>query len=191
MRPIMFFVLLFAIAWQNAIAAGGDGWRKNNLLPQYCKDRAKGNQSPEWNKWRKTFGEASIHMHHYCSGLDAEQKAKSTLNQRERVYWLGRVVHQMSYVSGSCNTGHVLYPELHTRWGWALNEQGQIAEAVQHYQLALKAKRNYTLAYIRLSELYIKANQPDEARKVLESGLQAKPNSSALKKRLKKLESSE
>jgi tetratricopeptide (TPR) repeat protein len=97
----------------------------------------------------------------------------------------------MSYVSSACNTRHVLYPELHTRWGWALSELGQTAEAVQHYQLALKAKRNYTLAYIRLSELYLKANQPDEARKILESGLQAKPNSNALKKRLKKLESSE
>ena len=188
MRPIMIFVLLFAMAWQVAAAAGRDGWDKNtNMLPQYCKDRATG----RFEKWRNTFGEAYIHMHHYCSGVFAEQKAKVTLNQSERVSWLGRVVHQMSYVSGSCNTGHVLYPELHTRWGWALSQQGQVGEAVQHYQLALKAKRNYTLAYIRLSELYLEANQPDEARKVLESGLKARPNSSALKKRLKKIESSE
>jgi tetratricopeptide (TPR) repeat protein len=188
MRPIIFFVLLLAMVWQNSSAAGRETWHKNaNLLPQYCKDRAAGRDE----KWRNTFGEAYIHMHHYCSGVFAEQKAKSTLNQLERVNWLERVVHQMSYVSSACNTRHVLYPELHTRWGWALSERGQTAEAVQHYQLALKAKRNYTLAYIRLSELYIKANQPDEARKILESGLQAKPNSNALKKRLKKLESSE
>ena len=188
MRPIIFFVLLLAMVWQNSSAAGRETWHKNaNLLPQYCKDRAAGRDE----KWRNTFGEAYIHMHHYCSGVYAEQKAKSTLNQRERVNWLGKVVSQMRYVSSACNTGCVLYPELHTRWGWALSERGQTAEAVQHYQLALKAKRNYTLAYIRLSELYIKANQPDEARKILESGLQAKPNSNALKKRLKKLESSE
>jgi tetratricopeptide (TPR) repeat protein len=188
----MFFVLLLAMAWQNAMAAGGDGWHKNtHLLPQYCKDKAKGNQSPEWNKWRKTFGEAYMHMHHYCAGIYAEQKAKSILNQQERLSALQRVVGQMRYVSSACNTGCVLYPELHTRWGWALSEQGQVAEAIQHYQLALKAKRNYTLAYVRLSELYLEANQTDEARKVLESGLKARPNSSALKKRLKKLESSE
>ena len=187
-RSILLFVLLSAIAWQNSSAAGGETWKsETHLLPQYCKDRAAGRDE----KWRNTFGEAYIHMHHYCSGVHAEQKAKSTLNQRERVNWLGKVVSQMRYMSGSCNTKCVLYPELHTRWGWALSEQGQTAEAIQHYQLALKAKRNYTLAYVRLSELYLKANQPDEARKVLESGLKAKPNSRALKKRLKKLESSE
>jgi tetratricopeptide (TPR) repeat protein len=193
MCRILIFVLFFTTAaWQSSVAAVGEHWSKNTqLLPQYCKDRAKGAQSPEFNKWRSTFGEAYIHMHHYCKGVFAEQKAKSTLDQRERARWLMSAASQMQKVSGSCNTGHVLYPELHTRWGWALNEQGQTVEAIQHYQLALKAKRNYTLAYVRLSELYLKANQPDEARKILELGLQARPNSSALKKRLKKLESSE
>ena len=192
MRPILFIVLLITMTWQNVSVAGGETWKSNTqFLPQYCKDRAKGGQSPEFSKWRSTFGEAFIHIHHYCKGVFAEQKAKSILDQRERARWIMSAASQMQKVSGSCKAGHVLYPDLHTRWGWALGEQGQIAEAIQHYQLALKAKRDYTLAYIRLSELYLDANQPDEARKVLESGLRAKPNSNALKKRLKKLESSE
>ncbi|MGB5337773.1 MAG: tetratricopeptide repeat protein, partial [Gammaproteobacteria bacterium] len=153
------------------------------ILPQYCKDRAAGRHE----KWRRTFGDAFIHMHHYCSGVFAEQQAKSILNKREQAYWLGRVAHQMKYVSGSVDTRHVLYPELHTRWGWALSEQGQTAEAIKHYQLAIQAKRNYTLAYARLSDLYLEANKPDEARKVLESGLKVSPNSRSLKRRLKKL----
>jgi tetratricopeptide (TPR) repeat protein len=186
----MFFVLLLAMALQNTTAVGGDGWHKDiHLLPQYCKDNAAG--KGRFEKWRSTFGEAYIHMHHYCAGVSAELKAKSTLNQQERVSALQRVVGQMRYVSSSCSTRCVLYPELHTRWGWALSELGQVGEAVQHYQLAIKAKRNYTPAYARLSELYLKSNQVDEARKILESGLKAKPNSSALKRRLKKLESSE
>ena len=191
-RTILIFILVLTVAWQNSLADVTESWRKNTQLsPQYCKDRAKGVQSPEFSKWRNTFGDAYIHMHHYCAGIHAEQKAKNILNKGEQDYWLGRVVHQMKYVSGSVNTGHVLYPDLHTRWGWALSEQGQIAEAMQHYQLAIKAKRNYTLAYARLSELYLKANQPDEARKILESGLKASPNSKMLKRRLEKLESSE
>ena len=190
MRSIMFFVLLSAMLWHNAVVAGGGGLNNNaNLLPQYCKDNAAGKS--RFEKWRSTFGEAYIHMHHYCAGVSAELKAKSTLNQQERVSALQRVVSQMRYMSSSCNTKCVLYPELHTRWGWALGELGQVGEAVQHYQLAIKAKRNYTLAYVRLSELYLEVNQPDEARKILESGLKARPNSSALKKRLKKLDSSE
>jgi tetratricopeptide (TPR) repeat protein len=190
MRKMLIFILVLASAWQNSLADVTESWRKNTqLLPQYCKDRAKG--GPEFSKWRNTFGEAFIHMHHYCSGIHAEQKAKSVLNKGERGWWLGRVVHQMQYVSGSVDTRNVLYPELHTRWGWALSEQGQIAEAIQQYQLAIKAKQNYTLAYAKLSELYLKANQPDEARKVLESGLKASPNSRLLKRKLEKLGSSQ
>ena len=192
MRTVLIFILVLTVTWQNSLADVTESWSKNTqLLPPYCKDRAKGVQSPEFSKWRNTFGDAYIHMHHYCSGIHAEQKAKNILNKGEQDYWLGRVVHQMKYVSGSVNTGHVLYPDLHTRWGWVLSEQGQIAEAMQHYQLAIKAKRNYTLAYARLSELYLKGNQPDEARKILESGLKASPNSKMLKRRLEKLESSE
>ena len=186
----MFFVLLSAMLWHNAVVAGGDRWNNNtNLLPQYCKDNAAG--KGRFEKWRSTFGEAYIHMHHYCSGVFAEQKAKTTLNQQERAHWLGRVVHQMGYVSGSCKRGCVLYPELHTRWGWALSEQGQVAEAIQHYQLAFKEKPDYAPAYARLSEMYLEINQTEEARKILESGLKASPNSKMLKRRLDKLDLSD
>ncbi len=190
-RPTLFFILLLAMVWQNASAREVERWNKNtHLLPPYCKDIAKGSGSRERTKWSGTFGEVYIHMHHYCAGVFAEQQAKSALNKRERANQLGQVVSQMKYVSGSCNAGCVIYPELHTRWGWALGEQGQTAEAIKHYQLALQAKENYTPAYVRLSELYLEANQPDEARKTLESGLKASPNSRSLKKRLKELESS-
>jgi len=187
MTKLLFFALLFAVVIQNSSAAGRETWDQNTLLlPQYCKDRAAGHDE----KWRGTFGETYIHMHHYCSGIFAEQKAKSSLNQRERGNWLGRVISQMRYVSSACDARCVLYPELHTRWGWALGEQGQIAEAIKHYQLAFQAKQSYTPAYARLSELYLKNNQPDEARKVLESGLKASPKSRLLKKRLGELGSS-
>jgi tetratricopeptide (TPR) repeat protein len=192
MRTILIFILVLTVTWQNSLADITEHWKKNTqLLPQYCKDRAKVGQSPEFSKWRNTFGDAFIHMHHYCKGVFAEQKAKMTLDKGERAHWLMTVVSQMQKVSGSCDTRNVLYPDLHTRLGWALSEQGHVAEAMQHYQLAIKAKRNYTLAYVRLSELYLDLNQPDEARKILESGLKAKPDSRTLKKRLKKLDSSE
>ena len=93
-------------------------------------------------------------------------------------------------MSGACNTECAIYPDLHTRWGWALGEQGRTAEAIGHYQLVFKAKPNFALAYARLSELYIEIDQPEDAREILESGLKASPNSRSLKRRLEKLESS-
>ncbi len=188
LRSILFLVLLLAVAWQNSLAREVERWSKNtHLLPPYCKDIAKGSGSSERAKWSGTFGEVFIHMHHYCAGIFAEQQAKSALNKRERATQLGKVVSQMKYVSGACNAGCVIYPELHTRWGWALGEQGQAAGAIQHFQLAFQAKQNYAPAYARLSELYLETNQPDEARKTLELGLKASPNSRMLQRRLKEL----
>jgi tetratricopeptide (TPR) repeat protein len=187
MRAILLIVVGLSVSWHNLAAASG-GWKQNTqLLPQYCKDRAKGSQSSEWGKWRGTFGKSYIHMHHYCDGIYAEHEVRGSLDKGKRDHWLGIVVHEMRYVSNSCQTRCVLYPELHSRWGWALGEKGQIADAIQHYRLAIKAKLKYTLAYARLSDLYVKINQPDEARKVLESGLKAKPGSRTLQRRLDEL----
>ncbi len=132
-----------------------------------------------------------IHIHHYCSGIYAEYKVKTTLDQRARKRWLRLLISQMQYVSNRCQAGCILYPELHTRWGWALSEQGQPVEAINHYQLAIRAKPTYTTAYARLAALHVKLNQPDEARRVLEAGLKANPGSRGLQQRLGKLQTSQ
>lgn len=186
-RAILLFFVGLSFPWHNLAAASYEWAQNPQILPQYCKDRAKGGQSPEFSKWRSTFGKTAIHMHHYCDGVYAEHKARGSFDKLKRDHWLGLVVHEMRYVSNSCQTSCVLYPELHARWGWALGEKGQLADAIQHYQLAIKAKPKYVTAYARMSDLYVKLNQPDEARKVLESGLQAKPGSRMLQRRLQKL----
>jgi tetratricopeptide (TPR) repeat protein len=186
-RVILLIFVGLSVPWHNPVAAGEE-WRTNTqLLPQYCKDRAKGAQSREFSKWRTTFGEAFIHMHHYCNGVYAEQKARSAIDKQERNRRLGNLIGEMQYVGEHCHTGCVIYPELHSRWGWALGEKGQFADAIQHYQLAIKAKPKYTLAYARLSDLYVKMKQPGEARKILETGLKAKPGSRTLQRRLNEL----
>ena len=129
-------------------------------------------------------------MHHYCDGVYAEQKARSSINQQERIRWLGGVIGQMQYVAKHCGAGCSLYPELHTRLGWALGESGQVAEAIEQFQLAIKVKPKYTLAYVRLSDLYVKIQDPEEAQKTLEAGLKAKPGSRSLQRRLEKLQAS-
>ena len=188
MRAILPIIMVgLFIPWDN-LPAKGEEWRTNTqLLPQYCKDRAKGSRSAEWTKWRRNFGDAYIHMHHYCSGVYAEQKARTTVDQQERNRRLATVIGQMQYVERHCHTGCVLYPELHTRLGWALGESGQVSEAIEQLQLAIKAKPKYTLAYARLSELYVKIKQPDDARKILEAGLKVRPGSRTLQRRLDEL----
>ena len=188
MRTALILMIALLVPYQNVLAAGKE-WKQNtHLLPQYCKDRAKGGQSAEFVKWRGTLGDAFIHMHHYCNGLYAEHKARSTIDQRERSSWLGALIGEMQYVGRNCSASCPLYSELHTRLGWALGENDQIAEAIGQFQLVIKAKPKYIPAYTRLSDIYIKIDQPAEARKVLERGLKVKPGSRSLQRRLDKLE---
>ncbi len=187
MRIFLFLVFGVSIFWHN-LAVAGEEWRMDTrLLPQYCKDRAKGIQSAEFAKWRGTLGSAFAHTHHYCSGIYAEQKARVTIDpQRKR--WLRSVKGEMQYVSRHCSAKCALYPELHSRWGWALAEDGQPSEAIGHFQLAIQAKPKYTTPYARLSDVYLKLNQPDRARKILDQGLKAKPGSRKLQRRIQGLE---
>ena len=188
MRIFLFLVCAISILSYNFAAAEGPWRQDTKLLPQYCKDRAKGIQSAEFAKWRGTMGEAFIHVHHYCDGIYAENKARITIDQKERKRWLRNVKGQMEYVSRHCSAKCVLYPELHTRWGWALAEDGQSSEAIKHFQMAIRAKPTYTSAYVKLSDLYLETNQLDNARRVLEQGLKAKPGSRSLQRRLLELE---
>jgi tetratricopeptide (TPR) repeat protein len=189
-RIILFFVIGISVPWHSLIAANMD-WRQNTrLLPQYCKDRAMGVHSAEFKKWLGTFGDAAVHVHHYCNGVFAEQNARTTINQRERKRWLRTVLSEMQYVSNHCNARCVLYPELHSRWGWALGANGQPIEAIKHYQLVIQVKPKYAPAYAKLSDLYIELDQPSEARRVLDEGLEVKPDSRMLQKRLRELEAS-
>jgi tetratricopeptide (TPR) repeat protein len=187
MRIILFLVFGCSILWHNLSVA--EEWRQDTrLLPQYCKDRANGINRAEFTKWRGTLGGVFEHIHHYCSGIYAEQKAKSVVGQQEKKRWLRSVAGEMQYVSKHCSTRCALYPELHTRWGWALAAGGETSDSIRHFQLAIRAKPKYVPAYAKLSDLYVDIKQPDEARRVLNEGLKAKPGSRMLQRRLQKLD---
>jgi tetratricopeptide (TPR) repeat protein len=187
MRIALYSLLVFLVFWQSPSMA--EEWRKDpGMLPQYCQDRVKGIGSAEFARWRNTFGEIFVHIHHYCNGIYAEQKAKGSFNRQEKERWLRSVAGEMSYVGRHCKAGCVLYPELETRWGWALAQLGQTGEAIDHFQQSIKAKPKYIPAYAKLSDAYLDIGKVDEARKVLNQGLKAKPGSRMLKRRLKELD---
>ena len=187
MRNFLFLVIGISIFWHNLSVA--DAWREDTqMLPAYCKDRVKGINSPEFAKWRGTLGEAFTHTHHYCSGIYAEQKARTTIDQQDRKRWLRTAIGEMAYVARHCSVKCALYPELQSRWAWALASDGQPSEAISHFQLAIRAKPKYVPAYAKLSDLYLDIGQREEARKILDEGLKVKPGSKMLLRRLKKLE---
>jgi tetratricopeptide (TPR) repeat protein len=181
-RTILLLVIGLSMPWHIA-AAGSDNWRENLfILPPFCKERAKGITHPRAQS-----------LHHYCGALLFEARARTAGNQDERIRLLQRAASGMSSWAGKNCTSYsqcIFYPDVHTRLARAFSELGQIAEAVKQYQLAIQGKRDYTLAYAGLSDLYVKLNQPDEARNVLEVGLKARPGSKMLQRRIQKLETS-
>lgn len=190
MRAFLFVILfgVFGTAW----GAGKDPWRENTrFLPTYCKDRVDGIADPKWNKWRRVFGDMHITMHHYCDAIFSQVKAKTEMDPGRRRHYVGHVANQMREHSTMCQVGCVLYPDVHTRWGWALAEQGKVAEAIRHYRLSIEAKPDYVRAYAGLSDLYVDIDQPEEAAKVLEEGLQSVPKSKMLKRKLEKISESQ
>lgn len=195
MRNLLTF-LIFAASVAPGVLLGQDedvwSWSKpQNLvfLPPFCTVKANNGPKAEITKWDKILGgNIFMHLHHYCGGVFAEFKAKETVGQSSQAGWLAEIIKQMKYVSGPCNTPKCrLYPELHTRWGWALAEQGNAGDAVREYQLSIKGNPKYTLAYARLSDLYSTLKQYDNARRVLEEGLRANPTSKLLQHRIQAL----
>lgn len=142
-RTLSNLALLIALAlvWPD-VSAEDIEWRKGlnaRLLPQYCQDRL--DEDGAWQQWRSHFGPLFIHMHHYCGGLYAEQKARTIFDKRKRAYWVREVIVQMRYVSRHCDTSCPLYDDLHRRWAWALSLQGNHAEAAQHLGLVGRGER--------------------------------------------------
>jgi tetratricopeptide (TPR) repeat protein len=188
-RLILLFVMCFAIPPQVVFAESIE-WKKNlNILPPYCADRARGGAVGQKVPSRyAVLSDVWVHLHHYCAGLYADYKAKISLSQNEKKQLYAEVIGQMGYVSNHCKSRCALYPELHTRWGFALAETGQVGEAIRHYQLAIKSKPKYSPAYAGLSQLYLDNNQPEEARKILEQGRKENPKSRMLKRKLEELQ---
>lgn len=134
--PIAALVLVALFA--SSSVAHADEWRKDAwMLPKYCQDRVDwSSPASPWHRWHSYFGEAAIHMSHYCRGVHGEIKAKQTVDRAKRSQYIDQALTEMAYVAPSCNERCVLYAELHRRWAWALTEQGKFAEALKHMKLA-------------------------------------------------------
>lgn len=68
------------------------------MLPDYCRARLVGDEQSK-EKWRQQMGnEKFIHLHHYCSGLNAFKRAKVTVDSRTRATKLEFAAKEFDYV---------------------------------------------------------------------------------------------
>jgi hypothetical protein len=168
-------------------------------LPEYCKytqafrmRRVPGSDNPtEVERWTRVMGPTFVHMHHYCFGLMASDRAAflSTTRQ-DRLFSLRVSVTEFDYVLQRAPVGFSLIPEILTSKGESLIRAEKGAEGVGVLRQAIEVKPDYAPPYGALSDYYKEAGALAKAREWVEKGLAAAPTSRALMRRQAELSGS-
>ena len=169
-----------------------------NMLPVYCKytqyfrDHVPGGDNrAEIERWTRSMGDAFVHMHHYCLGLMASNRAAFLSRTRqERMFNLNQAVNEFNYVIARVPPDFVLLPEILTKKGESLIRLDNGPHGILELQRAIELKRDYWPPYAAISDYYKATNQLAKAREWLEEGLAASPNAKALMLRLAELDGS-
>ena len=103
----------------------------------------------------------------------ARNPTEGSLFERDFYAHLGRLViaYNESLLEKDPNNA-----EAHTRAGRARFYFGQVAEALNHFQAAVKADPKNDKAFYELGSIYLRQNRPAEARQAFETVLQLNPD---------------
>ena len=156
------------------------------LLPEICKDihGMPTYDGPRGDYWRSIIGDTLQHMHHYCRGVRDMIFAR-TLSMRpehKRLLW-DRAAGEMQYVIKNSPPTMMLQPELWMRYGEAQLELGNVAAAQAGFEQSRKLKPDYWPAYTAWADFLIHNKRFDDARAVIDLGLQNAPNTPQLMQR--------
>ncbi|MGC2518208.1 MAG: tetratricopeptide repeat protein [Burkholderiales bacterium] len=170
--------------------------REMYSLPGYCmytqdyRDHIPGGNNPaQIERWTTIMGPTFIHMHHYCYGLMATNRAAFLSPTREdRVHNLGVSITEFDYVIERAPPDFGLLPEIFTRKGENLIQLERVGQGMAELQRAIDMKPDYWPAYGAISDYYKDAGQFAKAREWLEKGLAVAPDARALKRRLADLD---
>ena len=170
--------------------------REMFMLPGYCKYTQEfrahvpgGNNRTEIERWTTLMGPTFIHMHHYCYGLMATNRAAfMSPNREERMHNLGVSIIEFDYVIQRAPPDFGLLPEIFTKKGENLIQLENVGKGMAELVRAIEMKPAYWPAYAVISDYYKEAGQPEKAREWLEKGLAASPKSRPLIRRLTALD---
>jgi tetratricopeptide (TPR) repeat protein len=165
------------------------------LLPSYCKytqyfrDSVPGGKNPaEIERWMTITKGVFIHLHHYCWGLIASNRATfHARSAQQRARYLAESISEFDYVLQRSPPDFALLPEIYTRKGENLIRLGRGPHGEIELQRAIDLKTDYWPAYAALGDYYKSSGNLEKARQILEKGLAAAPDATALKERLGEL----
>ena len=187
--------LLFANS-SHAFKPANVGAGEIAMLPAYCIDTEgfmygpenSPNQSPRAPGWVSKMGRSFWAMHHYCWGLVNLNRLRfgraETNNKR---YFAKQIVDEYRYVLENSTRDFILLPEIWARTGEASLLAGDIGGAMDAYAKSRSIKPDYAPAYVQWAEFQMNNNRRDEARTLVELGLQNIPGSPPLLELQRKL----
>lgn len=159
------------------------------VLPPYCIDTEgfmhgpenSPTQSPRAPEWVAKMGRSFWAMHHYCWGLVSLNRLRfgraETNNKR---YYAKQIVNEYVYVVQNSPPDFIMLPEIWTRIGEASLLAGDIGGAMDAYAKARSLKPDYTPAYVQWAEFQMNNGRRDDARALVDEGLQHIPDSKPL-----------
>lgn len=176
-----------------------DQAREMFMLPEYCKYTqdfrahvAGGSDKTQIERWTSIMGPTFNHMHHYCYGLQAINRANfMSPTREERLHNWGVSVSEFDYVINRAPADFSMLPEIYTKKGISLIQLDRVGPGMVELQRAIDMKPDYWEAYAAISDYYRDAGQPAKAREWLEKGLAIRPDTMPLKRRLSALDTSQ
>lgn len=145
-------------------------------LPPFCRGLSIGNFQENAKHLKRNIKVPGEHTQHFCHGMKAILRKE-----------YATAVQEFEYVQHHSKNKHALTPATSLYKAEALGKLDKIAPALEEYNKAIKLKNDYSHAYAKLSDYYLKLKQPKNAMDTLNMGLKFSPNSKLLKRRLKKL----
>lgn len=192
-RPDWLVGVLLLVCADHALAIGNFKPSPAELasLPAFCAVRAQpyGNQPghPEVKPWLSIYGQDWIHMHHYCSGLNAINRSYRSANRKEKENALQNAVSEFDYTLRNISQNTRLSAEVFMARGQALLGLGRTPAANRDLEQALVIDPSLRRAYGLLADSYIALKQRDKALQVISEGIRHNPESTSLKRRYDEL----
>jgi len=169
--------------------------RELAMLPRYCyftqvfrQFAPGGNDIQEQERWYAYLGPTYHHLHHYCWAMMKTNRALLLARDRRvRQFFLNDSIAEFDYVIERAKPDFVLLPEILTKRGENQFLLNRAPLGILDLERAMEIKPDYWPPYARLADYYKESGDTAKARQVLEAGLKAAPQASALSRRLAEL----
>lgn len=130
--------------------------------------------------------------HHYCWALIWTNRGLiNPISEKKEnpLFYFEVALDDYLYVLGKSNEKTCpLVVDVHTKIGELQYLRGKPKEAEESFRKALKINPAHAPAYMGLSDLYEAVGASDQAIAILQAGIAANPKSSALRKKLQRVE---